>query len=44
MDIHAPPRPHFIDHDGDRIAIRHRVAAPARATLMCLPGYGSDRQ
>jgi pimeloyl-ACP methyl ester carboxylesterase len=40
------PRPEpaldFFDHDGARIAIRHRRAVGDRPTILFLPGYGSD--
>ena len=36
------PAPTFLDHDGERIAIRHRPANDGQPTVLFLPGYGSD--
>ena len=36
------PELEFFDHRGERIAVRHRPAADGRATILFLPGYGSD--
>ena len=45
MDLHTPrpePAPTFLDHGGERIAMRHRPARHGRPTILFLPGYGSD--